>query len=536
MQRYRKIISSFLITTIVVSTFSFVAIPQKAKAQWFVIDPANIVQSTISAGANTLTSTSAYLVQYKELVLDGIAYMIAKQFLRAMTTSVVNWINSGFNGSPSFVTDPGQFFADIGDRLVGDFIAQNGDLRYLCSPFSIDIRIALALRYRPHQRNRYDCTLSSVIRNVTRAGQNASINGFTAGDFSQGGWPAFVSLSTEPQNNVYGAYLLASNEISSRISHSVGQQRDELGQGKGFLSWRKCKPVPLEGEEGFIGPAQENPLSEDQSAEAAYYNARSGNGSYNSSEQYPSSNRQQTCEVQTPGSVIAGSLETQLGSPVRELELADEFNEIVNALFAQLVRTVLTGGLRGASGSGPSDQTSYINQLQRNSASETATLNSFRETFIRTIDNTYLAATKTYKQNKDAALALVVNAKNIYENAKICYSTRSNATNAQAQIAQIDADIAARLTPLETMVRSEATDAAYRLVTLEQIKIEALSATTIEAFSIPSQRYNDLLQSNLLTTAKDIVDSRTSLSQVTEQIAPITRNAEQKLLFCQYQL
>lgn len=537
MQRFYKTLSSFLITSIVASAFSFAAIPQKANAQWVVIDPANIVQSTISAIANTSSSVSQYLLQYKELVLDGIAYMIAKQFLRAMTTSVVNWINSGFSGSPSFLANPEQFFADIGDQIVGDFIAQNGDLKYLCSPFSIDIKIALALRYRPYQRNRYACTLSTIIKNVTQAGKNATINGFTAGDFRQGGWPAFVSLTTEPQNNVYGAYLLASNEVSVRIGDKVSQQKDELGQGKGFLSWKKCKPIPVEGEAGFVGPAQQDPLSDDQTAEAAYNNARSGNGpAYDSSKQYTNtSNRQQTCETQTPGSVISGVLETQLGSPVRELELADEFNEIVNALVAQLVSTVLTGGLRGASGSGPSDQTSYINQLQKLSASEQATLDSFRTSLVQSIDNTYLAATKTYKQNKDAALALVLNTKNIYDETKACYGTRANQGNAQTQISRINTDIAAQFTPIEIKVTAEAADAANRLATLEQIKTDVLAAKTIDQFSIPSQRYNDLLQSQRLTTAKDIVDSKEGLAEVTRQIGPITRNAEQELMYCKYQ-
>ena len=217
---------------VISSSFAFQ--PKKAEAQWAVIDPVNLVQNVLSTVSDYAQEVFAYSDNYKEYVLDPLVSGLAEMMLQEMTTSVVNWINSGFEGSPSFIQNPGAFFLDIADQATGQFIS--GELAELCSPFSIDIRIALSFKYRPFVRNRYACTLGTIISNTKNAVENASINGFTAGDFKQGGWPAFVSLTTEPQNNVFGAYIEAESDLSFRVASKQNQQRDELNQGKGFLS------------------------------------------------------------------------------------------------------------------------------------------------------------------------------------------------------------------------------------------------------------------------------------------------------------
>ena len=77
---------------------------------------------------------------------NGIAWQLAHVALQQLTGSVVNWINSGFQGSPSFVSDPEDFFLQLNDQVTGAFIGNNGILaQALCSPFSTNIRLALAL-------------------------------------------------------------------------------------------------------------------------------------------------------------------------------------------------------------------------------------------------------------------------------------------------------------------------------------------------------------------------------------------------------
>lgn len=134
----------------------------------------------------------------------------AKVVLQQITQSIVNWINSGFNGQPSFMRNQEAFFANVSDQVAGQFIAGSG-LAFLCSPFSLQIKIAIAQAYA--SRNQAPaCTLTQTIRNV---------QGFMRGNFAAGGWPGLLSVVTIPTNNPYGAFAygqiaLTNAQLSAR--------------------------------------------------------------------------------------------------------------------------------------------------------------------------------------------------------------------------------------------------------------------------------------------------------------------------------
>jgi len=228
---------------------------------------------------------------------DSIGLTIVKQLIGQFTNSLVSWINNGFQGGPLFVTDPGQFFIGVGDRIAGHFI-EGSELGFLCYPFALDIRLALNLNYSAAFEDEIRCTLTDVIGNI---------EGFTE-DFNQGGWGAWFSMTQNSQNNVYGAYLDASSELEIRLASALGIEGMKLDWGKGFLSFQDCEvPDPAGGCLEY-GP------------------------------------------VQTPGTVIEGQLEESLGTNLRQLELADEFDEIIGALVNQLLYQAITqgGGLLGS--------------------------------------------------------------------------------------------------------------------------------------------------------------------------------------------
>jgi len=78
----------------------------------------------------------------KEMGLDLVGWMIPKMIIQRMTASTVNWINSGFEGSPTYVTDPESYFTDIGDKIAGQYIFTNPNLSFLCGPIKAKIKIA----------------------------------------------------------------------------------------------------------------------------------------------------------------------------------------------------------------------------------------------------------------------------------------------------------------------------------------------------------------------------------------------------------
>lgn len=287
---------------------------QIVEAQRVVFDPKNFlkntissVQNTINAAANTITAGAAGTLLTKELALDGIAFGLAKMIVKSMTQSIVSWINSGFQGSPAFISDLKSFLVDRADEIAGDFIYNNPDLNFLCSPFQLDVKTALAVNYQDQTHggsgSSAQCTLSEVSDNI---------EGFLSGNFADGGWPAMFELTQNPQNTPTGAYLAAEAELNARIADDQGRTVKELDWGKGFLSFKVCD------------------------------GGASGSGNPN-----------QKCDITTPGKVIADQLNKSLGAGQDALIEADEINEIIGALFAQLAQQALTGlnGLLGLGGS-----------------------------------------------------------------------------------------------------------------------------------------------------------------------------------------
>lgn len=478
-------------------------IPQKTYAQLVaVVDAGNIAQTTVSAAANTTSAASSYSLWIKEYILDNVAYMLAKMVLRELTSSIVNWINTGFEGNPSFVSNPSEFFKDIGDQLLGEMILGNESLAFLCTPFSIDLKLQLAFKYSPFKK-RISCTLTDVIANASGAVQNASINGFTAGDFAQGGWPAFVNMTTEPQNNLYGAYIQADFELSARIADMEKRKSDELNQGRGFLSWRKCKNV----ETGEVDEESGGALVK------------------------------QVCEVQTPGSVIAGVLDANTTGPLQELHLADEINEVVNALFAQMVKQVLTTGLRGLSGSGPSDPDSYVNQLEQEQAGNNQQLQTLKTQILHDID-AYIRKEENFKVIKNTTLNTNLLVKNKLDAVKACYSTKIQTLNLSAaqisaaneRITSIEATIQNRITATSTRLLSDISLSDTNITSLQSIKQRATAAKTVNEVAAPAQEYPTVL--GLIHTDKDILDAAAERDQAATGLDVTNRYADLQMNIC----
>ncbi len=525
----KKIISK-IINIAFIFVFLFNLNVKTSNAQLATVDAGNIVQTTITAINSTVSSFSNYSLELKEYVLDGLVTTLLKQVVRQITASVVNWINSGFEGSPAFIQNPGAFFLDVADQITGDFLAKTGGpLASLCSPFSIDIRLALSFKYHPRVQQRYTCTLGKIIENSKNAVEGASINGFTAGDFKQGGWPAFVTMTTEPANNPYGAYLTADSELSLRVAGAQIQQKDELSQGRGFLSWKKCQNDGSE--EAYY--AEQALAKTEKGSEEAYYAQREVN-------------RYQKCDVQTPGSVIAGSLDKQLGVPADALNLADEINEVVDALFAQLVTQVLQSGLTALSGSGAGDKSAYVTQIQNEANASNSSNNQqvadAKSTMLRNLD-IYISNTSSIKTNKDSSLNTLIATKNNYESVKGCYTSKISSntpvlTSSQIQFANskielVTGKINTDLAPQATTLFSSAKLADGRLSELTLLKTSITTANSLNDLNAPSQKYSAMIQNRTIATLQDVQASKDEYDAIVAKTNPMNQEAQRMLQECQ---
>ena len=542
-KHFNKIIATLLILAFI---FPYMSLPRKAEAILGAGDTVteigpSLYQQIIIGIEQTASTISEYSLQLKEYVLDGLATLLVKQIIRQITASVVNWINNGFEGSPAFITNPSSFFLDVADQITGDFLAKTGGpLRDLCSPFSIDIRLALAFKYHPNVQRRYECTIGTIIKNSKNAIKGASINGFTAGDFRQGGWPAFVSLTTEPQNNVIGAYLEAESELSIRVANYQSQKREEISQGRGFLSWRdpSCAKEVKANNEAISKTFDGEAGTEDSGYNSTVQNYNSGGDT--SSLNYKS---KLDCPIRTPGSTIVSSLEANVNGPLHELQLADEINEIINALFAQLVTQVLSAGLGAVSGSSPSDSTSYIYQIQSEAASvNNPQFQTTRDNLIENI-NTYITNTLNYKDSRDKSLQLIIDVRNTYDSAKACYTNKitnsqpplspATLTIFQNKITEIDNAINTTVSPLAVSLLTKAQEADDRLSRLTNLRTKVRDAKTLNDLNLPSQEYSQLVLSQRLTNGRDIVTAQQELEENKGTAESMKQDSQRRLQECQ---
>lgn len=297
---------------------------RSAYAQIAVIDGANLSVNTASAAAEGLQATIMN-------VLNGLAWTVAKTAVQSLTQSIVTWINSGFEGSPAFTTDLNRNLGNLADAVAEDFISGLETVAEDTTGFSVR---------SPYQDQIADALREEFYRTTSSYGfdvRNPYTDCYGGGDFN---FDSFFCESQNPANNPYGRYQLARNELFARLDTETRNRLRELDWGNGFLSWR--------------GPC--GPYGSDQED----YSTDIVNGSVPSLSQ---TDRTFGCPIRTPGAVIEDQLVTALGSPVRQLELADSINEIVGALMTQMVNQVLGGGgLSGLSSPASGGGSSYISQ------------------------------------------------------------------------------------------------------------------------------------------------------------------------------
>jgi hypothetical protein len=511
--RIIKISASFLIAiTLVFAPVSLIQKPASAHAFLglgdVVVDPTNLVQNTITAIKNVDSSVVTH-------VLNGIAWSVAKAAIASIQRSTVNWINSGFRGSPAFATDLRENLQNVGDAVANSFFDQLNN--------SVDVATGFNIR-SPFQDQ-----LSSKLRDeYYRQASNGGLNPFTLGqtsgnptdflngDFSQGGFNAWMSASQNPQNNPFGAYLAAQNALFSSINQAESQRKSELDWGKGFLSYRANCPTTLSASTAGSNNA---PLSASSLStrggslsSGSAYHAPGTIGASQSANQSLLSNgsvlngsgaslgasagssislsKADTCfgqKISTPGATIVGQLDHALGATQDTLVTADQINEVLGALANQLVQQVIgPKGLLSASSPSSGGGASVVTQSTA-SAQNNEQVSSLADGFKQSISGQRQQIV-TYQTNQQT----ILNAANVANTT--CSVNASQYPEIQSAIASANAGIAKASTSLNAI------DSLTTNITTAQNSPAATRATAIT--SVISQN-QDFLSSSALPTAQD---------------------------------
>ena len=305
----------FIILVLLVAVLVLMAPkPASSATLTFETNPALVKGQTLFQSITSVATGASKIQTFFEWAFRVATEALKRQLLNMMVDQIVSWIQGG--GKPKFITDWNGFLTDAADQAGGQFIQELG-LGQLCSAFGPQLKAAFIPI--PTFSDRSSCTLSQV---------GANLDAFLK-DFRNGGWAAWNEMVLKPQNNVYGAYLIAWDEKNRRESAAQKAAAAEAQAGKGFLSVKRC----------IQSHTVENPETAQLETVCDKY------------------------ETITPGAVVGDLAAQAVGSDIDWLVNANDLgayvsaitNAILNRMFAEgigLLHSALSTSSGGGEGSG----------------------------------------------------------------------------------------------------------------------------------------------------------------------------------------
>lgn len=314
----------------------------------------------LASGDVGTTDKSTKALENKETCLKKIARAAAQTLLRKVTQATVNWINTGFKGSPAFVQNPGRFFESIADEELMSLTAQI----QIVSPFGKDIARNLITSLQANFSMYAQYSLDKVIG-------SAQAQQFQA-DFAVGGWDGWLAMTQLPQNNQIGATIITGDELSRRLAgyqtSKIQDIKTDLQNNFGFLSLKVCVE-PSDYEEppadwnksedmiiaGLPTPDASNNTGSYEPFDGASYNQADINAAKERLRKY-------TCtyeETRTPGGVLSHQLNSALDIPTNSLINSEDLDASLTAIFDALLNQMMQKGLSSLADTSSSNTNPY---------------------------------------------------------------------------------------------------------------------------------------------------------------------------------
>lgn len=256
-------------------------------------------------------------------ILKPAARIVVRALLIATTNQIVAWIQGDGGRNVGFVKNLEKELRRQVDARGAEFLNHLTGIN-LCGNIGAFLRVSLRI---PGQlREQVECTVTQIISNVESFYQS----------FSNGGWPVFVEIAANPQNDPYGAYLVA---LDAKLAFETSaRQRVETGvsMGSGFLGFRvakgeRCEPVsrPVAGAE----PEKEAP-----GGIPIVTQREEGTFCYT---EY---------ETRTPGQIIHDQLSKSLGTGIDFAISAKDFDEAIAVIITALINRLLSESVGSGGG------------------------------------------------------------------------------------------------------------------------------------------------------------------------------------------
>ncbi|MBI3888350.1 hypothetical protein HY311_00985 [Candidatus Nomurabacteria bacterium] len=233
-EKNKKLISALLLILIILPAVLFSG-PKQAQAQWVVIDPTLISVVGLSVGVPQTIETGNVVVNALIAIAKQVVMVIEKRLLQELTKGITGWINSGFHGSPLFLTNSDSFFHDIAKSEIKTIVGEFGydPNRF---PYGQNFALNVINRYKAAADSNAAYSLSAVMSPIMA--QNYRNN------FNAGGWNGFLVNTQYPQNNYLGFDMLATDKLARQLQGTTQNAAQKinttLNQGMGFLSPQIC--------------------------------------------------------------------------------------------------------------------------------------------------------------------------------------------------------------------------------------------------------------------------------------------------------
>ncbi|MBI4080001.1 hypothetical protein HY414_02130 [Candidatus Kaiserbacteria bacterium] len=291
------------------------------------------------------------ILVYKECVLRPLQDRLRESASSALLKRANIAIQTGREGSAQHVVNRRAERGDVADRELLVVLTDEKTLEKLHPAFKDPVRSSIARVYRAGREpeTQLECGYEGNVEEALKGnvkGQEGEIPNVLDA----------LTVLTDPACNPIGAYSLLARISNDRMTEAVRDWEITIAEGRGFYP---------------LTDNAEDPLKE---------------------------------RILTPASVVQESFQQILGSPVRQLESANDIGQMVGALYAGLTTHIISDS-RGLSGITQSvaGQPSYLEQVAKESSqgvigaavnAALTVLNASRE-----IEGRYLAAMEAIAAN-----------------------------------------------------------------------------------------------------------------------------------------
>jgi len=265
----------------------------------------------------------------KEFILDALPRTVAKYAIVRLQQEVARWAKGGFTdeNAPFTMTNWGEEINNALDLASAKFI-EKFNLTKFCSPlnytlgemFGIGIPYGGEVPYYEYAA----CTMDTIVDNVEAFWKNPSLAIY--------GWDAWSALS-QPQNNIYGSFLMAATEKARLEQEEIDQKTLEKDTGSGYKNESECV------EEQTLSPEELEKCELDCEKNAP-------TGQLGACYDRCDSQNTGIClkdVTKNLGSTIQSSMEKVVGSDIDWLISAKEITEMLNLVFSALFNKMING-------------------------------------------------------------------------------------------------------------------------------------------------------------------------------------------------